>query len=444
MTRVDFTPWLEAGPTVEQTPGFTIAHGIEGSPCPNAATPPFTPGAVAGALNAQAGAYSPFYLHLTRTDPEQEITSYSAQLPPGLLGKIAGVPFCPDAAIAAAKLRSGTEESEHPSCPASSSIGHTYTGFGVGSVLAYAPGDLYLAGPYHGAPLSIVAIDAATVGPFDLGTIVIRSAIRVDPKTAAVSIDSAGSDPIPHILDGIPLHLRDIRVYVDRPGFTVNPTSCDPLHVTSTLTGSAAPFTNPLVASASPSVLFQVSNCAALGFAPKLALALKGGTHRGSYPSLHATLTAAPGSANIAAAVVTLPASEFLAQNHINTICTRPQLAAEACPAGSLYGHASAVTPLLEEPLTGGVYLRSSSNLLPELVAVLHGRGVRIVIEGRVDSHNGGLRGSFEGLPDAPVTKFTMVLNGGKRGLLVNEKNLCAAPQIASARFLARDNRGAV
>jgi hypothetical protein len=316
------------------------------------------------------------------------------------------------------------------------------SGYGVGPVLAYAPGGLYLAGPYHGSPLSVVAIDSATVGPFDLGVIVVRSAIRVDPRSAQVAIDSAGSDPIPHILDGIPLHLRDVRVYISRPNFTVNPTSCNPFTVTSTLTGSSAPFTDPAGVTATAPVRFQVSNCSSLDFKPKISLRLKGGTKRGDYPSLRAVVTPRPGDANIGAAAVTMPKSEFLAQNHIQTICTRPQLEAEACPAGSVYGHATAITPLLEEPMTGNVYLRSSTNLLPDLVTVLHGRGVRILLEGRTDSSHGGLRGTFEGLPDAPVTKFTMVLNGGKRGLLVNERNICASPQIATARFVGQSNQG--
>jgi hypothetical protein len=442
-TQVALTPWLEAGPTLHEVSPLQIAHGPEGTGCP-AGTPPFHPGAAAGDLNANAGSYSPFYLHLTRGDTEQEITSYSAKLPPGLLGKIAGVPFCPEAAIEAAKRESGVGEEAHPSCPAASQIGHTYTGYGVGSVLAYAPGGLYLAGPFHGAPLSVVAIDSATVGPFDLGTIIVRSAIRVDPQSAQVTVDSAASDPIPHIIDGIPLHLRDIRVYIDRPNFTLNPTSCDPFSVSSTLTGSAAPFLNPRGATATATVPFQASNCSSLSFKPAIALRLKGGTKRGDYPSLRATVIPRVGDANIAKAAVTLPPTLFLAQEHIETVCTVPQAEAEACPPGSAYGHATAVTPLLEEPMTGPVYLRSSTNLLPDLVTVLHGRGVRILLEGRIDSHRGGLRGTFEGLPDAPVSKFTMVLDGGKRGLLVNEKNLCASPQIATARFLGQNNVGQV
>ncbi len=200
-----------------------------GGPCPSGLAP-FAPQAKGGTLNSRAGAYSPFYLHLTRKVTEQEIVSYSAQFPPGLLGKIANVPYCPEAAIEAARHNSGVAERDHPSCPSASLIGHTYSGYGVGSVLAYAPGNLYLAGPYRGSSFSVVAIDSALVGPFDLGIVIVRSAVRIDPETAQASIDATGTDPIPHIIDGIPIHLRDIRAYIDRPNFTLNPTSCEKLH----------------------------------------------------------------------------------------------------------------------------------------------------------------------------------------------------------------------
>ena len=442
-TQIDLHPWLNPETVLSTGSVFLVTAGPEGTACPGGAAPPFSPGAQAGTLNSNAGSYSPFYLHLSRTDTEQEITSYSAKLAPGLLGKIAGIPYCPEADIEAAKHQSGTQETAHPSCPAASEVGHTVSGYGVGPVLAYAPGGLYLAGPFHGSAFSVVAIDAATVGPFDLGTIVVRSAIKVDPHTAQVSVDSAGSDPIPHILDGIPLHLRDIRVYMDRPNLTINPTSCNPFSVISSLTGSAAPFTNPAAATAAVPVGFQASNCSSLSFAPRFSLRLRGGTRRGNHPSLRAVVVPRLGDANIAKAAVALPPTEFLAQNHIQDVCTRSRLEAEDCPPGSTYGHVEAVTPLLEEPMRGPVYLGSGyGHTLPDLVAVLNGHGIRIVLDGRIDSLHGGLRGTFEGLPDAPVSKFTMVLNGGKRGILENERNTCASAQIATARFIGQNNEG--
>jgi hypothetical protein len=443
-TEADLSPWRSPGTVRRSALPLTIGAGVGGGPCPSG-TPPFKPGAQAGALNSNAGSYTPFYLHLTRGDTEQEITSYSAKLPPGLTGKIGAIPYCPEAAIAAAKRRGGFEEAAHPSCPAASEIGHTVAGYGLGPALTFAPGGLYLAGPFHGSTFSVVAIDSAIVGPFDLGVIVVRSAIKVDPQSAQVTIDSAGSDPIPHIVDGIPIHLRDVRVYISRPNLTLNPTSCERFSVASTLNGSGNRFGDPSDdTTATATSPFQAFNCAELGFRPRLSLRLKGGAKRGDYPSLRAEVRPRPGDANIASASVALPPSEFLAQEHIDTICTRGQFAREACPGQSVYGHARAFTPLLDQPLEGNVYLRSSDNPLPDLVAALRGggKGIAIDVVGRIDSVKGGLRGTFDALPDAPVSKFVMKLRGGKRGLLVNAENVCAAPQLGSARFVGKNNLG--
>jgi hypothetical protein len=438
-TAIDLVPWLYPELSFGREVPFALTSGIGGGPCPPALAP-FTPAAESGTANRNAGSRSPFYLHLTRSDAEQEITSYSATLPKGLLGAIAGVPFCPEAAIQAASRNGGFAETANPSCPPASKIGHTTAGYGLGSVLAYAPGGLYLAGPYHGSPLSIVAVDSATVGPFDLGVIIVRSAIRIDPRTAEISIDSAGSDPIPHIIKGIPLHLRDIRIYIDRPQFMVNPTSCERFATTSTLNGSGLSFATPADDStarvANP---FQVSFCSSLDFKPKLTLRLGGGTRRGAFPSLKATVTPRAADAGIGKAVVTLPPSLFLEQGHIDTICSRPQSAASKCPAGSIYGRARALTPLLDEPLEGPVYLRASENKLPDLVAELHGRGIRIDVLGRIDSRNGGMRATYDVLPDAPVSKFVLTLRGGRRGLLANSDNACKS-FAAKVRMLGHNN----
>jgi hypothetical protein len=443
-TSTDLTAWRDLSLSRRTDSAVAIDAGVGGGPCPQG-TPPFGPQASGGTLNSRAGAYSPFYLHLTRTDAEQEITRYSATLPPGLLGKIAGIPYCPEAAIEAARRRSGVEELERPDCPAASKIGHTTAGYGVGSVLTYAPGNLYLAGPYHGSTFSVVAVDSALVGPFDLGVVIVRSAIHVDPASAQVSIDSAGSDPIPHIIDGIPIHLRDVRIYIDRPETTLNPTSCERSALVSALDGSGADFANPADdTTASASVPFQAFDCAGLGFRPRLGLRLRGGTRRGRYPALRAELRPRPGDANVASAQVALPRSVFLAQGHIGTICTRVQEAREACPDASIYGWARAFTPLLAEPLEGPVFLRSSDNPLPDLVASLRGGGVgiRVDVDGRIDSYKGGLRGTFAGIPDAPVSRFVLTLRGGRHGLLQNAANLCATPQLAAARFVGHANRG--
>lgn len=444
-SSIELTPWPKESPLVANSSSFALSRGEAGGPCPNGSARPFAPSLVAGSLNPIGGAYAAFDLRIARSDSEQEITSYSAEFPPGLLAKLVGTTRCSDQAIAAAKGTSATEQQAFPSCPASSRIGSTLAGYGIGRVLAYAPGALYLAGPHNNSQLSVVAITSAKVGPFDLGTVVIRSAIRIDPRTAKASIDPRGSDPIPHVLQGIPLHLRDIRVHVDRHQFTVNPTSCDPLTVASRVGGSGNdPFSQADETSFTATDRFQALGCSSLGFEPKLTFRLKGGTKRGRYPSLTATFTPPPGNAGLATAAVTLPPSIFLAQEHLGTICTKAQFSQGSCPARSIYGSVKATTPLLAEPLEGPVYLRSSETMLPDLVASLKGGGVSIEVPGTIDSFRGGLRASFELLPDAPVSSFQMRLPGGRRGVLINSENLCAKAQLASVRMSAHNNKTAV
>jgi hypothetical protein len=445
ITQVELGPWLGPAAAKHTSTTSQIETGIGGGPCP-AGVPPFSPQVTAGGINSNVGSYTPFYLHMSRTDSEQEITSYSATFPKGITGRLAGLPFCPEAAIAAARSASGVGETVAPSCPAASQIGRTISGYGVGPALTYAPGRLYMAGPYHGQPLSVVAVDAATVGPFDLGTVVVRSAFSVDPETAQLKIDSRASDPIPHIIDGIPLHLRDIRVFADRPSFTRNPSSCAPSEVISTLGGSGARFgdlSDDTVATVSNH--FQLLNCLTLGFRPKLGIRLRGPARRGAFPSLRATFASRGAQdSNLKAIEVTMPHSEFLAQGHIGTVCTRPQFAAERCPARSVYGTATAFTPLFDEPLRGNVYLRSSSHRLPDLVASLRSGEVRIVLDGHIGSAKQGIRVRFEELPDAPIERFVLQMRGGRRGLLVNSANICASPPIATVKALGQNNLGAI
>jgi hypothetical protein len=146
-----------------------------------------------------------------------------------------------------------------------------------------------------------------------------------------------------------------------------------------------------------------------------------------------------PGGANIASASVTLPRSEFLDQGHIGTVCTRVQFAANACPAASVYGMVSAKTPLLDETLTGPIYLRSSNHQLPDLVAAFRGGRIDANLVGRVDSVNGGIRNTFEFVPDVPVSTATFSFFGGKKGLLVNSRDICKDTPRATAKFGAQN-----
>jgi hypothetical protein len=391
----------------------------------------FNPALKAGTSNPVAGAFSPFLLRLIRSDGEQNVARIDATLPEGLLAKLAGVPLCGDAAAATG------------ACPAASQIGTTTVGVGAGPMPLYvpeagkAPTAIYLAGPYRGAPYSLVVKVPAQAGPFDLGTVAVRSAIEVDPATTQVSVQS---DPLPQILQGIPIAYRDVRVEVTRSDFTLNPTSCERTRIASTIASTAG-------RTATPSARFQVAGCDRLGFAPKLALRLEGGTKRGQNPALKAVLKAHRGDANIARTSVALPHSEFLAQNHIRTVCTRVQFAAGAgngaeCPKGSIYGKARATTPLLDKPLSGLVYLRSSSNPLPDLVVALHGQ-IDIDLVGRIDSKNGGIRTTFASVPDAPVTKFVLTMQGGKKSLLENSRNLCKSTNKAAVQMDAQNGKAA-
>ncbi len=440
-------PWSGNDP-VTTSSAFEIISGPGGAACPSGGLPPFKPGLFAGTRNNAGGTFSPFDVRLFRTDSEQEFTNFSIKLPPGIAGILAGIPYCSEAGIAQAEARTGPhggqEELDNPSCPAASQLGTTFAGSGVGQTLAYAPGKIYLAGPYNGSAISMVAITAGRVGPFDIGTVVVRLAFRVDRETAEVFIDATGSDPIPHIIKGIPVHLRDIRAATDRPKFVFNPTSCERTSTASTLLGSGLDFGSthddrPVTVSTP----FQAADCAALEFKPKLDLRLKGGTKRGDHPAFKAVLkmNGGPegGEANIARARVTLPKSAFLENAHIKTICTRVQFRADQCPAGSVYGFARAYTPVLAEPLEGPVYLRSSEHQLPDLVASLHHEKITVDVVGRIDSLKGRIRNTFEAVPDAPVSKFVLTMQGGKRGLIVNSANLCKGKHKAISEFTGQN-----
>jgi hypothetical protein len=384
----------------------------------------------AGTTSSAAGQSSPFVLRLDRADGEQELSSLEATLPKGLAAKFVGIPYCSDAALAAAASRSGKAEQAAPSCPASR-IGSVTVGAGPGTNPFHTQGTAYLAGPYKSAPLSVAVITPAVAGPFDLGTVVVRNALYVDSETAQGRVVS---DPFPKIIDGVPLRLRSIAVRLDRPNFTLNPTNCEPMDVRATLSSTDG-------ATAKATSYFQVGGCKDLGFKPKLALSLKGGTDRTDNPALKAVLTYPKGNyANIAKAAVSLPHSEFLAQDHIRTICTRVQFAIDQCPKGSIYGYVSATTPLLEAPISGPVYLRSSNNPLPDLVAALHGQ-IDVDLVGRIDSKNGGIRTTFDAVPDAPVSRFVLKMQGGRKGLLDNSEDLCRSVNRADVSFTAQNGR---
>jgi hypothetical protein len=421
-TQFAFVPWSRQAVAAGTTPMSFDERCIGGG---------LAPRLDAGATEPVAGAFSPFVTTLTREDGEQNLLRLDVALPPGALAKLAGVPLCTEAAAATG------------ACGTGSRVGAATVATGPGSSPLWIPQPdrpptaVYLAGPYRGAPYSLVVSVPAQAGPFDLGTVVTRAGLYVDPETAQVT---AKTDPLPQILQGIPLAYRTISINIDRPAFTLNPTGCSARAVRATVT---APSGGAVTASSR----FQVSGCSGLGFRPRLSTHIAGATRRGAYPRLRATVIAGPGEANIARAEVTLPHSEFLAQQHIRTVCTRVQFSAGQCPTGSVYGFAKAWTPLLDKPLAGPVYLRSNGGEreLPDLVAALRGgepsQPLEIDLLGFIDSVRSGLRARFESVPDAPVSKFSLAMRGGARGLLVNSTDLCRARSGAAVKLQGQNGR---
>jgi hypothetical protein len=436
-TTSTLVPWsTPEGQSVHPTGSFETSAGCTASESAAPKTMSFT----AGTVSPLSGSYSPFVLRLSRPDGSQHITGLETTLPEGLLGKLAGITYCPESGIEQAISREQPEhelgklEQTSPSCPASSQVGNVSVTAGSGTNPLRVSGHAYLAGPYKGAPLSLVVIVPAVAGPFDLGTVVDRVALDVGEYDARIR---AVADPLPTIRDGIPLDVRSIELTFDRPSFTLNPTSCEVMAiegVATTQAGQTAALNNR----------FQVGECGRLKFSPKLSLSLSGATGRTGHPALKATVTFPKKGvyANIARAQVALPHAEFLNQSAIAGACTKPLLAAHACPKKSIYGRAEAWSPLLEKPLEGPVYLVGGYGYkLPAMVAELNGQ-IRLLLVGKVDTgKSGGIRNTFETVPDAPVSKFVLKLHSGKKGLLENSEDICEKPRKAGVAFTAQNGK---
>jgi hypothetical protein len=437
-TTTTMVPWSGTA-NASPSDSFTLTSAPGGGACPTTlAQRPFAPAYTAKTDGTQGGAFSPFRVHIGRSDGQQEVKLVDVTLPKGLTGKLAGIPYCSEGAIAAAASKSGVAERSAPSCGAASKIGTTSTESGTGANPLKLPGDVYLAGPYKGAPLSLAVITPAVSGPFDLGVVVVRVALKVNPETAQIN---AVSDVIPDVFDGVKLDLRTIDFNIDRNEFMVNPTNCAAQATTGTINGGGANPTNPSAFSSyAINTPFQATGCNALKFKPKLVTKLTGGTTRAKYPRLTATLTARNGDANIARTALTMPPAFFVAQNHIKTVCTRPQLAAKQCPKNSVYGTAEATSPLIDGKLSGPVYLVPRGHELPDLVADLRGQ-VNIQIAGVISSKRGGIKTVFNDVPDVAVKKFVLKMQGGKKGLIVNSTNICKGDPRAVLSIKAQNGK---
>jgi hypothetical protein len=431
--KSEWTPWDSALSNQTSRQFFDITEGPNGAPCPNGPRP-LHPGFQAASASSTAGAHTDFSLNLTRNDGDQNLSAVKVTTPPGFAASLKGTSYCPEAAIAAAAAdsHSAAEERSAPSCPASSLLGEVTAGAGPGSHPLYLSGKAYLAGPYKKAPLSLVIITPVLTAGYDLGNVLTRAAIEVNPATAQVT---TVSDPLPQIFAGVPLRLRQIFVNLNRPGFALNPTNCDPFAVDATLGGDEG-------AQASLSNHFQVANCASLPYQPDLSLKLSGGVRRRGHPAIHVVFQAKPGEANTKSLSLALPKGELLDNAHIKSPCTRAQFTVDHCPPGSILGHAEALSPLLGQPLEGPVYLATGfGHKLPDLIIALRGQ-LDFNLDARIDTVNGGsLRTTIDAAPDVPVSSVTLDLAGGPKGLIQNSRTLCDTPKRAALSMTGQNGK---
>jgi hypothetical protein len=430
-TEAEFVPWDGVLARQHSAQSFGLNTGPHGSSCPGEKRP-FSPSLVAGTSNPVAGAHSSFVLKLNREDGDQFLGKLNFEMPPGLTADLRGVTYCPEASIAAAAAKLGREEQASPSCPASSGIGTSNVAAGPGSHPFHAIGKIYMAGPFKGAPLSLVALTPALAGPYDYGVVVVRVALNIDKNDAHVLADS---EVVPSIIGGVPIRMRSIQVNIDKPNFMINPTNCSNFVVASQGIGDqgmVADFSSPFVA----------ANCSTLPFKPRMSIRRLGGrqgTSRAQNPRLSFDLKTRAGDANIKSVGVVLPKALEIDQRHLGSICSEKELAANGCAGHPAIGTAITETPLLDQPLQGSVYAVSGSGGLPRLAFLLNGQ-VPLMPRADTDTVSGGkLRTVVPVVPDAPIGNFRLTVYGGKAGYLINTRSLCAKPAVTQVSFVGQN-----
>ncbi len=424
VTNADLVPWSSPF-NLDSTP----SSAFEVTGCPPAQ---FSPSFVTGTTSNQAGGFSPFTLAFGRSDADGFLDGVQLKMPPGLLGMLSSVSLC------------GEPQAAQGTCGPESLIGHTQvlTGPGANPFLVTG-GQVFITGPYKGAPYGLSIVVPAKAGPYTLsgttgnGTVVVRAAIAIDPATAQLTVTA---DPLPAVLDGIPLQLRVVNAVIDRPGFTFNPTDCNPLQITGTLLSTQGQ-------SAQVSAPFQVTNCAALAFKPQFKVSTSGKTSRANGASLDAKLSYPAGAfgrdANIAKVEVELPKQLPSRLKTLQKAC--PAATFEANPAGcsaaSVVGVARAVTPVLTGALSGPVYFVShGGEAFPSLVVVLQGDGVRVDLVGATFISKAGITSStFKTVPDVPVDSFELYLPEGPYSALAANGDLCKSRLQMPTAFVAQN-----
>jgi hypothetical protein len=436
VTTTDFTPWSAPGTTplpealaMPGTPDATPSSFFEVEGCA-AGGAPFSPGLLAGTVTPQAGQFSAFTLNLSRGDREQFVKGVQIHTPPGLLGMLSNVQLC------------GEQEADDGHCPASSKIGTTRVASGAGSHPFEIEGTVYLTGPHDGAPFGLSIVTPAVAGPFNLGLVVVRARIDVNPNnsTLTVTTDETGPYALPQIVFGIPLRLKRITVDIDRPNFMFNPTNCDAQQVTAAIAGSE----NAVANLSSP---FAVGGCRSLAFKPKFAVSTSARTSRANGASLDAKLSYPAGAvgseANIASVKVELPKQLPSRLTTLQKACAAAQFEANpaGCPAASIVGAVRASTPLLGVGLSGPAYFVShGGEAFPSLIVVLQGEGVRVDLTGSTFISKAGITSStFKTVPDVPVNTFELYLPEGRYSALTANGNLCASKLAMPTTFVAQN-----
>jgi hypothetical protein len=428
-TRASFEPWSGNEPVSSQS-NFAIVSGPNGSSCPDVALP-FAPALTGGTVNNQAGSFSAFTMTMSREDGQQSLKSIQLHMPPGLSGVLTGIPLC------------GEAEADAGTCSTASLLGETTVSVGLGgSPYSVKGGQVFLTGPYKGAPFGLSIVNPAVAGPFNLGKVIVRAKLEVDPHTAAVTVTSDDSGPyaIPPSIDGIPLQIKHVNVTINRPGFTFNPTNCTPTAVTGNLQSIEG-------GSSSLSAPFQATNCAVLQFAPKFAVTTTGKNSKANGAALSVKLTypKAPfgSQANVKQVKVELPKQLPSRLTTLQKACTSAQFEANpaGCPAASIIGHARATTPLIPVPLEGPAYFVShGGEAFPSLVMVLSGYGVRLDLVGTTFISKTGITSStFKTVPDAPVGSFELTLPQGPYSALTALGNLCTSKLSMPSEFVAQN-----
>jgi hypothetical protein len=384
--------------------------------------------------STQAGAHADLGIAMA-FGPSEEVRNLTIHLPRGFVGNPQATPICSQAQFAV------------DACPAASQVGTTVVTATV--TMSIAPpqsetvsGQVFNLEPLAGEParLGVLLPSAAALGglvttqPVRMQSIVsVRTATDYGldsilanlPRTIETNLGTATS----HI-DRITLSLRG-RVPGATLPFLTNPTTCVPARTAVDVT-SYAGTTDSAASSYTPTA------CDRLEYSPTISASLDGaGTNQ--HPQLTTVVSQDADEATSKTVVVRLPAGIGSNLAALNIQCPSASFDAGTCPVNTQVGNATAVTPLLAAPLSGPVFLVATpGGGLPGLGISLNGL-LPVKLRAKVAIGAGGrMVSTLDGLPDVPLSTFTLVLSGGNSGLLTSGRNLCLQPPTVDASFTAQ------